>query len=103
VPCPTCHVAAGERCLAISGAERFEPHLGPEDFILPLKVPQIITHEKVLVDCTAEFAELMETRDILVHKLGPMVIQFPFFDRWKFPKQTDFLAVPAPFLKKAFR
>jgi uncharacterized protein YecE (DUF72 family) len=31
---------------------------------------------------------------------GPMVFQFPFFDRWKFPKQDGFLAMLAPFLKK---
>jgi uncharacterized protein YecE (DUF72 family) len=29
-----------------------------------------------------------------------MVFQFPFFDRWKFSKQMDFLAVLAVFLKK---
>ncbi len=38
--------------------------------------------------------------DILGPKLGPMVFQFPFFDRWKFPKQDGFLVVLAPFLKK---
>src|SRR5437773_1543490 len=37
---------------------------------------------------------------LLGTKLGPMVFQFPFFDRWKFPKQDDFLAVLTPFLKK---
>jgi uncharacterized protein YecE (DUF72 family) len=72
----------------------------PDDFVFSVKVPQTITHEKVLVDCHAEFAQFIETMSILGHKLGPMVFQFPFFDRWKFPKQTDFLAVLAPFLKK---
>ncbi len=38
--------------------------------------------------------------NILGHKLGPMVFQFPFFDRWKFSKQMDFLAVLAVFLEK---
>jgi uncharacterized protein YecE (DUF72 family) len=33
-------------------------------------------------------------------ELGPLVFQFPFFDRWKFPKQEDFVAVLTPFLKK---
>jgi len=72
----------------------------PENFIFSVKVPQIITHEKVLVDCDSEFAEFVKTMDILGPKLGPMVFQFPFFDRWKFPKQDHFLAVLAPFLKK---
>ena len=72
----------------------------PEGFIFSLKVPQIITHEKVLVDCNTEFAEFMGTMELLGQKLGPMVFQFPFFDRSKFPKSTDFLAVLAPFLKR---
>jgi len=72
----------------------------PEDFIFSVKVPQVITHEKVLVDCDSEFEELVKTMDILGPKLGPMVFQFPLFDRWKFPKQESFLAVLVPFLKK---
>jgi uncharacterized protein YecE (DUF72 family) len=72
----------------------------PEDFIFSVKVPQVITHEKALVDCDSEFEEFLKTMDILGPKLGPMVFQFPFFDRWKFPKQDGFLAVLAPFLKK---
>jgi uncharacterized protein YecE (DUF72 family) len=72
----------------------------PEDFLFCVKVPQVITHEKVLVDCDSEFEEFVKTMDILGPKLGPMVFQFPSFDRWKFPKQESFLAVLAPFLKK---
>ncbi len=62
--------------------------------------PQVITHEKALVDCDPEFEEFVKTMEILSPKLGPMVFQFPFFDRWKFTKQDSFLAVLAPFLKK---
>ncbi len=72
----------------------------PSDFIIAAKVPQVVTHEKVLVDCDAEFDEFVKTMDILGPKLGPMVFQFPLFDRWKFPKQESFLAVLIPFLKK---
>lgn len=72
----------------------------PKDFLFCVKVPQIITHEKVLVDCDSEFDEFVKTMDILGPKLGPMVFQFPSFDRWKFPKQESFLAVLEPFLKK---
>ncbi len=72
----------------------------PEDFIFSVKVPQVITHEKALVDCDSEFEEFVKTMDILGLKLGPMVFQFPFFDRWKFSKQYGFLAVLVPFLKK---
>jgi uncharacterized protein YecE (DUF72 family) len=71
----------------------------PEDFIFSVKIPQVITHEKALVDCHSEFEEFVKTMDILGPKLGPMVFQFPSFDRWKFPKQDDFLAVLSPFLR----
>jgi uncharacterized protein YecE (DUF72 family) len=72
----------------------------PEDFLFCVKIPQVITHDKALVDCDPEFDEFVKTMDILGPKLGPIVFQFPSFDRWKFPKQDDFLAVLAPFLKK---
>jgi uncharacterized protein YecE (DUF72 family) len=72
----------------------------PEDFLFCVKVPQVITHDKALVDCDAEFEEFIKTMDILGPKLGPIVFQFPSFDRWKFPKQESFLVVLAPFLKK---
>jgi len=62
--------------------------------------PQVITHEKALADCDSEFEEFVKTMDILGPKLGAMVFQFPFFDRWNFPKQDGFLSVLAPFLKK---
>src|SRR6266481_8679427 len=72
----------------------------PEDFIFSVKVPQVITHEKALVDCDPEFGEFVKTMDVLGSKLGPIFFQFPCFDRWKFTKQDSFLAVLAPFLKR---
>ena len=72
----------------------------PEDFIFCVKIPQVITHDKALVDCDAEFEEFVRTMDILGPKLGPMVFQFPSFDRWRFSKQDGFLAVVIPFLTK---
>ena len=72
----------------------------PDDFIFAVKVPQIITHEKALVDCAPEFEEFVKTMDILGPKLGPMVFQFPAFDKWKFPRQDSFFTVLVPFLKK---
>jgi uncharacterized protein YecE (DUF72 family) len=55
---------------------------------------------ETLVGCEAEFDEFIETMSILGDKLGPLLFQFPFFDRWRFPTQRDFLAVLTPFLKK---
>lgn len=68
--------------------------------MLSTTFPQIITHEKVLVNCDSEMDKFVKTMELLGPKLGPMVFQFPLFDRWKFPKQDGFLAVLAPFLKK---
>ncbi len=68
----------------------------PADFVFAAKVPQVVTHDKVLVDCDSEFGEFIDTIRILKEKLGPMVFQFPSFDRWKFPKQDSFLAVLIP-------
>ena len=72
----------------------------PEDFILSFKIPQTITHEKVLVDCDAELKEFVATVGILGQKLGPMVLQFPFFNRSVFESQSDFLDRLIPFLKR---
>jgi uncharacterized protein YecE (DUF72 family) len=72
----------------------------PPDFVFAAKVPRVVTHDKVLVDCESELVEFVKTMDILGPKLGPMVLQFPSFDRWRFPKQDSFLAVLEPFLKK---
>ena len=72
----------------------------PADFIFAVKVPQLITHEKVLADCDSEFEEFVKTMDILGPKLGPMIFQFPSFDRLRFSKQESFLTALTPFLKK---
>ena len=72
----------------------------PEDFLFSVKIPQGITHEKALVNCDSEFEEFVKTMDILGPKLGPIMFQFPKFDRWRFPKQDSFLGVLKPFLKK---
>ncbi len=72
----------------------------PAGFIFSVKIPQVITHEKVLADCDAEFRQFTDTMQILGDKLGPMVFQFPFFSRSVFKNQADFLDKLAPFLKK---
>ena len=58
----------------------------PEDFTFCVKIPQVITHDKALVDCNPEFEEFVKTMDILGPKLGPIMFQFPKFDR-KFPNK----------------
>jgi uncharacterized protein YecE (DUF72 family) len=72
----------------------------PAEFIFSVKVPQVITHEKVLLDCEPEVEQFVDTMDNLGDKLGPMVFQFPFFSRSVFETQADFLGRLTPFLKK---
>jgi uncharacterized protein YecE (DUF72 family) len=72
----------------------------PKGFLFTAKVPQRITHEKVLLDCEAEFAEFLKVMDALGDKLGPLLLQFGYFNRKAFVGVNDFLARLKPFLKK---
>jgi uncharacterized protein YecE (DUF72 family) len=73
----------------------------PANFIFAAKVPQLITHEKVLVDCDREFQEFVETMSLLGDKkLGPLLLQFPYFNKKAFATGADFAARLRPFLKK---
>jgi len=72
----------------------------PEGFVFAAKTPSAITHEKVLVDCDAEFKEFVQTMDLLDDKLGPLLLQFGYFNKKAFVGVNDFLARLRPFLKK---
>jgi uncharacterized protein YecE (DUF72 family) len=71
----------------------------PDSFVFAVKVPQEITHEKILVDCDAEMTEFVRVMDLLGDKLGPMLLQFPYFNRSVFKSGPEFLARLKPFLK----
>ncbi len=72
----------------------------PPGFLFAAKVPQIITHEKALRDCDAEFREFLAAMDHLGEKLGPLLFQFGYFNKAAFPGVKEFLARLVPFLKK---
>lgn len=72
----------------------------PPGFIFAAKIPQIITHEKVLVDCEDDLKHFLKTMDALGDKLGPLLFQFGYFNKAKFKSQKEFLALLKPFLKK---
>jgi uncharacterized protein YecE (DUF72 family) len=72
----------------------------PQDFIFAAKVPQMITHEKVLVDCDAEWKDFLTTMDTLREKLGPLLFQFGHFNSNTFKSTDGFLARLKLFLKK---
>ncbi len=64
-----------------------------------VKVPQSITHDKILVDCREEFATFLETMGLLGNKLGPIVFQFPHFDKYQVKDRHVFTDRLIPFLK----
>jgi uncharacterized protein YecE (DUF72 family) len=70
------------------------------DFIFAAKVPQLITHDKVLADCHAEWKTFLATMDILAEKLGPLLFQFGKFNQNTFKTGNAFLSRLRPFLKK---
>lgn len=72
----------------------------PNGFVFAAKVPQVITHEKVLADCDKEFNQFVLTIDLLGEKLGPLLLQFGYFNKKVFLGVNDFLARLRPFLKK---
>jgi uncharacterized protein YecE (DUF72 family) len=87
------------RTPAISVVEGWNLKTTP-GFIFAAKVPQSITHDKVLVDCEDDLSHFLKTMDTLGDKLGPLLFQFGYFNRKAFKTQAEFLAVLTPFLKK---
>jgi len=72
----------------------------PAGFLVAAKFPQVITHEKVLVDCATELSEFLKAMDLLGDKLGPLLIQFPYFNKQAFPQPRDFLVRLSNFLEQ---
>src|SRR5260370_3428479 len=72
----------------------------PPGFIIAAKIPQVITHEKVLVDCEDDLKHFLKTMDALGDKLGPLLFQFGYFNRSAFKSQAEFLTRLKPFQKK---
>lgn len=70
----------------------------PPGFVFAAKVPRSVTHEKVLLDCSAELKEFLAAMDLLGDKLGPLLLQFPYFNKQAFARPEDFLARLEPFL-----
>ena len=70
----------------------------PKGFIFAAKVPQVITHEKVLVDAERDLKDFLDVMDLLGDRLGPLLLQFPYFNRQKFRGVGFFLERLQPFL-----
>ena len=63
----------------------------PPDFVFAAKVPQVVTHEKVLKDCEAEFDEFIDRMGLLGEKLGPLLLQFRWFNKYEIQADEFFL------------
>ncbi len=64
----------------------------PTGFILAAKIPQTITHEKILQDCDDDLKYFLETMDLMGDKLGPLLFQFGYFNKTAFKSGKEFLA-----------
>ena len=72
----------------------------PPGFTFAAKFPQVITHEKVLQDCREELADFLRAMSLLEDRLGPLLLQFPYFNKKAFARPEDFLARLTPFLEE---
>src|SRR5271170_3338001 len=72
----------------------------PRGFTLAAKIPQVITHEKILQDCDDDLKHFLETMDLMGDKLGPLLFQFGYFNKTAFRSGKEFLTRLDAFLKK---
>jgi hypothetical protein len=90
---------ASNRAPSIHGADYVIDVARSRQSVYSVKVPQTITHDKILMDGDAELAEFLEAMDILRPKLGPIVFQLPFYTRSTFPDRHAFTDRLLPFLQ----
>lgn len=53
----------------------------PDGFLFAAKVPQAITHEKALENCGEDMAAFLRAMAPLGEKLGPLLLQFGYFNK----------------------
>jgi len=63
----------------------------PEHFIFAAKAPQAITHEKFLVDCEADISAFVNVMSVLGPRLGPILLQFPYYTKDSGVTKDEFL------------
>ncbi|HUF40844.1 MAG TPA: DUF72 domain-containing protein [Verrucomicrobiae bacterium] len=70
----------------------------PPGFVFTAKIPGVVTHEKVLQDCQAELTAFLQNISLLGDRLGPLLLQFPYFNKNAFPSRQPFEKLLRPFL-----
>jgi uncharacterized protein YecE (DUF72 family) len=71
----------------------------PNGFVFAAKVPRSVTHDKVLVDVEGDLKEFLSVMDSLGARLGPLLLQFPYFNKSVFRGLGFFLERLIPFLE----
>ncbi|MPZ76046.1 MAG: DUF72 domain-containing protein [Deltaproteobacteria bacterium] len=71
----------------------------PPGFIFSAQVPGAITHHKILQDCQQEFTMFLKRLEPLEDRLGPLLLQFPYFNKNSFASRHQFDKLLRPFLK----
>lgn len=74
--------------------------LTPPQFVFSAKIPQLITHERCLNNCDADFTTFLRAMEHLGSRLGILLFQFPYFKRQEFANGEAFMQRLGPFLKK---
>jgi uncharacterized protein YecE (DUF72 family) len=70
----------------------------PSSFSFSLKVPRVITHDKVLLDCREELDGFLAVARLLGNKLLCCQLQFGYFNKTAFANLEAFLGRLDPFL-----
>jgi uncharacterized protein YecE (DUF72 family) len=70
----------------------------PEGFVFAAKIPRVITHQKILSDCQKELSIFLNIMAALGDKLGPLLLQFPYFNKNAFASRAQFDKLLRPFL-----
>jgi uncharacterized protein YecE (DUF72 family) len=70
----------------------------PKGFVFAAKVPRVITQTKVLANCSSEFSLFLKNMEPLEDKLGPLLLQFPYFNKNTFASREQFDKILRPFL-----
>jgi uncharacterized protein YecE (DUF72 family) len=71
----------------------------PPGFVFAAQVPGVITHQKVMKDCQHELTTFLNSVEFLGDRLGPLLLQFPYFNRNTFASRAQFDKLLLPFLK----
>lgn len=72
----------------------------PEGFTFSLKAPQVITHEKRLEGAQKELDEFLTVVKGLGNKLGPVLFQFPYFNKTQMPTPFPFFEALRKFVRE---